>query len=206
MTVTIITPSDTFDLTTLARVKRELQITGTTSDEWLADIIHEESETFAGLTKRVLAEETVSETFDLKQTGLGLEFLRLSRYPTTSITTVDVDDTEVDAADYRLDGIKGMLFRISGTAKVRWTGSVATITYRGGYELLGTLPRRIESAVLTMVRARWFGGRRDPAIRSEEAYGVQRLIYSAGTTGSGQGLPPDVQSAVDYYMDYRSVA
>src|SRR4051812_46637445 len=165
MGVTVITANDTRDLTTIRRLKLELNIalTDSSQDELLAAWIHEESENFARMCKRVLSAELVSEDFDLRSingyratdsssaTTLRPDMgIVLSRYPVTEVQSVTLDGVDLDASSYAAEAEKGVLrrTRVSG-GPIGWSGIEMVVTYWGGYTLLGTLPRPIESAVLT---------------------------------------------------------
>lgn len=199
--LTVVTPSDTFDLTEIGRVKREMNITDSDRDELLTDLIHEESASFADMCTRVFASETVTETFYIR--WLRCEPLSLARYPVTSITSITEDGVTLDPTLYELDAASGLLHRLSAAGSFRstWMGSRTIVTYVGGYTLLTNLPRKIEAAVITMVKNRWFAKTRDPAVKVEDVVDVARLEYWVGAIGDG--LPPDVQDAVDTYRDVR---
>ena len=205
MTLTVVTPASTYDLTTLARVKRELGITDNSSDELLQDYISEQSDVFSGMCRRVFAQETVIQTFDLdinRFDWIGPNLV-LDRYPVSSIASLLVDDVAMTAGlDYELDAELGIVRRVSNGHRILWSGITATVTYTGGYQLLGALPRAIESAVLTMIKGRHFAASRDPAIRSENVYNVASVSY--GSSGAALGSQPaDVCAAVDLYTNYR---
>ncbi len=216
MGVTVITPMDTPDLTTIRRLKLELSIplTDSSQDELLTAWIHEESETFASMCKRVLAAETVSESFDLRaistessgfasgsRTDSGVI---LSRYPVIEVQSVTIDETEIDASTYVAESEAGKLRRArTSGGPTGWSGTELVVVYRGGYDsLLGTLPRRIERAVLTMCKSRKFSATRDPTVRSIQVIGAMSESYGdANATLHGQSA--EVEAAVAYYTDHR---
>lgn len=205
--ITILTPAETFDLTTLERAKLELGLatSDTSQDEFLTALIHDESEVFADLCKRTLAQERVEETFDVSMAPTAIN---LSRYPVTTMESVVIDGVTQDAATYDVLSRFGTLSRAPRTMlPLPWSGVQLVATYIAGYELLTTLPRSIERAVLTMVRARKYAASRDPAIRSENVIGVLSMSYG-GSSGdvTEDSLPPDVKSAVNYYKDHRGIA
>lgn len=210
--LTVIDPSETFDLTSLDRVKTELNVTNNDSDDRLEQLIHEESASFADLCNRVFASETVTETFRRVRGRNNLVPLGLKRYPVTSITSVVEDDVTLDITLYEVDAKTGLLYRLSDSDpefRAVWCASKIVVTYIGGYTLLTNLPRRIETAVIQMIMGRWFSGgasARDPSVKTEDVYGVARLEYWRGSAmggASSSSLPPDVQEAVDLYRDIR---
>lgn len=207
----VVTASATYDLTTLDRVKTELGISTNDHDDRLIDLIHDESADFADLCNRVFASEVVTETYRNVRGRNNLAPLELRRYPVTTVASVVEDDVTLDPTDYEVDWKTGLLYRLSSDFRSVWCASKIIITYTGGYILLTTLPRKIETAVLTMIMGRWFSGgssARDPAVRTEDVYGVARIDYWRPGTSSSSGfisssLPPDVQEAVDLYRDMR---
>jgi len=207
----VVTASSTYDLTTLDRVKTELNISTNDQDARLINLIHEESANFADLCNRVFASETVTETFRNVRGRNNLAPLELKRYPVTTVTSIVEDDVTLDPTDYEVDWKAGLLYRLSSDFRSVWCVSKLVVTYTGGYTLLTTLPRKIETAVLTMIMGRWFSGgtsARDPAVRTEDVYNVARIDYWRPGTSSSSGfisssLPPDVQEAVDLYRDIR---
>lgn len=211
--VTVISPSATQDLTVLDRVKRDLGIDNNDSDDRLTELIHEESASFTDLVCRILASETVIEEFRTQWGGhrqlisprQNVSVLRLTRYPVTEITSVtEGDDPVLDPSLYEVDAEPGLLYRLDADGNThQWMRRTTVVVYTGGYTLLDTLPRKIETAVLSMIRSRWFSIGRDPTVRSRNIVDVGTVTYWSGPTGAGAGsdvlFPPEVQSAIDTY-------
>jgi len=210
--VTVVTPATNTDLTTLARVKRELDIDDKKNDDILTDFVHEESAGFAGLVGRTLASETVTETFRIHSTGqwlyqsyhttnIRIDSLRLSRYPVTTISSVTEDDNApLDPTLYEVDANSGLLYRLDSFGnRIFWWGLKTVVSYTGGYVLPTDVPGKIQSACITLIRNRWFARKRDPAVKVEEITGVAREEFWVGPIGDG--LPADVQEAVDLFRD-----
>lgn len=173
--VTVLTPAESHDLTTLARVKRELgNIDTKAHDKTLRDWIAEASEDVAGRCNRVFGKETVSEKFEYS----GGSVLRLDRYPTlASGLTVTEVGTELVDADWELDAAPGWLYRMSDASRRCWPCGTITVQYTGGYELLGDLPRVLEQATILLVKARWHAWDRDPMERSVSTEGIDNVTY-----------------------------
>ncbi len=208
--VTVTTWSDTYDLTTVDRVKLELGITDNDSNDILTALVHEESASFADLVDRVLASETVTEQFNRRRGDRQhLDALYLTRYPVSSIISVtENQDAALASTLYEVDEDTGALYRLSTidpSFRTRWSASQVMVAYTGGYTLLDTLPRKIEQAVLTMIKNRWFARGRDPSVKSRMIVDVGTWTYSTGVTGVGTmiGQPSDVQEAIDIYRDIR---
>ena len=201
--VTVVTAAPTKDLTVLDRVKSELGLTDGSNDSLLVDLIHEESEKFADLVNRTLASETVIEEFDgrhLMRPGV----LALTRYPVTAIASVTENDdpTALDTSLYEVDAAAGLLSRFNDSGNLyTWTARKIVVAYTGGYTLLDTLPRQIETAVLALIRGRWFARSRDPSIKSRTIVDVGSWTYAVGPVpgSAGGSLPLEVQDAVDTY-------
>lgn len=145
MSVTILQPAQTFDLTTLARVQTELPQIRDTALDLLALTITEASAAISDYCHQVFAQETVQEDVP----AYGDAFLQLTRTPVLRIQTILYDSDLV--LDYSIeDAAQGLLFREQGwthTAPVKWWLSPFTVartevsrfhvTYTAGYVLPG---------------------------------------------------------------------
>lgn len=197
--LTVTTAADSYDLTTLETVKEELGDTTGVTDTLLRRWITEESANVARYCGRVLARETVTETFDLPVVRRNL---RLNRFPVASVTSVieDADDA-LDAAYYETDAETGALFRLGGSAVRRdWTAARVVVVYTGGYALLGALPRPIESAVLRLITRRYTARGRDPYLRAMSAPGLGEQQFWIPSDG-GPEMPPDIAGMLASYRD-----
>jgi hypothetical protein len=199
--LTVTTASATHDLTVLATVKEELGITGTASDALLARLIAEASADAERYCDRVFARETVEETFRLASPR---EVLLLSRYPAIEIASVTVDDAALEAAEWEADDPSGLLYRLSDATRISWAAGTVVVAYEAGYELLATLPREIERAVIIIVRDLWFEKARDAAIRSQEIPDVETISYlDPDKRPRRGGLPADAADRLDAYRSFR---
>ncbi len=199
--LSVSTAASVTKLTTLERVKLELEITDGASDAILNAKIDEASsdcEAFLGFR---VARETVAETFWHESGELAPEYLLLDRTPTVSITSVVRDDITMDATSYRLDPESGQLYALDWNAQgwpwfwYFYKGIV--VSYVGGYLLPGEtgrdLPAGIEGACIELVSDFWHAKGRDPSVREEEEPGVYRTAYWVGAVGESGELPPRVQ-------------
>lgn len=200
--LTVVTPSPTYDLTVLATVKEELGVTVSTYDARLARLIHEASADCERYCHgRVFAQETVTETF---RNVWGLRApLVLDRYPVTAITSVVVDGTTLAADEYEVDGSSGILWRLSSDTRISWAGYKIAVTYTGGFELLATLPRDVERACIEQIKALFYGGPRDPNLKSVDVPGVMSETYWVGGVGEDDAVCPQ---AADRLAAYRKPA
>lgn len=199
-------------LTTLARVKRELDITGTDADRdaTLNDKIDEASSDIEAALGFPVARETVRETFWRDGQDFSPDRLILDRTPVAQITSVTVDDTVIDASLYRLEPNTGELFALtsSGQPFVWLFYKSVVVLYAGGYilpaESGSTLPVGIQGACIELISDYWAAKGRDPSVRSEEMPGVRRVDYWVGAVGEAGELPPRVVMKLAPYR--RAVA
>jgi uncharacterized phiE125 gp8 family phage protein len=207
--VEIVTPAESELLTTLERVKAELQITTDANDEILeAKIAEASSDIQAALGKR-LPRENLKETFwhddELRVAHLGnpaQTTLFLNRTPVAAIASVTVDDIVLDPSEYRLDPDAGLLDRLSTDGipcAWRFCKSVI-VAYIGGFILPGqdgrNLAYAIEGAVVALVSDYWASRGRDPTLRSESIPGVIDRQFWVGAVGDPGLLPPRVLASI----------
>lgn len=128
------------DLTTLARIKTRLDITGAGEDALISQLITDVSgrvETF--LDRQVLVEAAKVEFIDIHASEVD-QIISLAAYPITALTTIHYDteqvygtDTLLVAADYRLlrNGDTGQVMmkirmvEAPGALKVTYAGGMA---------------------------------------------------------------------------------
>lgn len=202
--LTITTAPSVTKLVTLDRVKAEFSITTSANDAILNSKIDEATSDIEMHLRRDLSRATVSQTF-WSDGDHCANCLSLERYPAPSITSVTVDDVEVDASEYRLDGDAGLLYRLdsSGYPCVWiWCKSIVVI-YAGGYLLPGetgrNLPPVLEGAALDLVQSYWSARGRDPLVRSEDVPGLGSVEYWVGAVGEAGELPPSVVSKISHF-------
>ena len=169
----------------------------------LQRLISEQSEVAASWCRRPLAQATVIDSFRLQDCyGYQYEPLIPSRRPIASITEIVEDGTTLVETDYEYDEDTGFLWRLdSNEDRVGWTGKTV-LTYVGGYELLTTLPRDIERAVISMIKQNWFSLSRDPMTRSETVDGIGRVDFWVGSVPGSGALPADAVTLLEPYRRY----
>jgi hypothetical protein len=192
--LTVLTPASSRALTTLATVRDEIGITDDAADARLERWIDEASERIETYLARVLAAETVRETFRL--TGAP-GCLGLARRPVTAITSIDADGVTLASDQYEIDAAAGLLYPISGDRRVRWSASTVIVTYTAGYMSVEALPRPIETACIDLLRHRWAARDRDPMLRSLAIPGVVTEQYWVGATGDDGAMPPEIAALLD---------
>lgn len=208
--LTVLAPSNTFDLTVLATVKDELQIDGTKSDNTLRRYITQASAAIAQYCNRVLAKQGYREAFWATRDAYpylipgGLDKLQLAAWPLGAVTAVIEDEVPLVAdADYRVAYDEGQLIRLDANGYPKpWPALPLQVDYTAGYDLIETLPPDIEDACIRMVKARWNARGRDPFLkaRSVDIPGVRstRDEWWVSTSPVGN-MPPDIADLLDNY-------
>lgn len=196
--VTVTVPKTDSALTTLARVKLELDITGTDKDDILQLKIDEASGDIEAALGFPVPRETVAETFWQEGVIATPNALILDRTPIASITSVVVDDVTYASSLYRYDAGTGELFALDSSGyPTFWCFSKSiVVTYAGGYilpaESNSNLPDGIQGACVDLLQCYWFWKGRDPTVKSEAAPGVMTYEYWVGAVGEAGELPPNV--------------
>lgn len=205
----ILTPAATQDLTTLAAIKAELQLTDSSDDAVLADLIRQSSSMISTHCRRIFGKETVRETFQFTYGSCG-HVLLLQRTPVVEIISVHEDDRLLLDTDYMVDEQTGRLIRVYAGHQVDWWPIRATVDYIGGYELLAELPYDVERCCLDMVKRLYFSRNRDPSLRGEKILDVIEQSYFGSAANGGavagagfpsDGLPSDIAGRLTPYRN-----
>ena len=192
--LTVLTPASSRALTTLATVKDEIGITDDGADARLGRWIDEVSERIETYLGRVLATETVQETF--RPAG-SPGCLRLARRPVAAVANIAVDGVTLAGDQFEIDATAGLLYPISDGQRVRWFACTVIVTYTAGYASVAALPRPIETACIGLLRHRWAARDRDPMLRSLAIPGVATEQYWVGATGDQGDMPPEIAALLD---------
>ncbi len=199
-------------LTTLATLKEDLGISGSSDDDQLNRIINAASDRVETYCQRSFYRVTTETD---RVPGYGWTKMYLARTPVNSITSVTYDGDTVDSDNYNLrDADSGLVEKAGGwvwsahnandITKGPMPGSeryLYLFTYDGGWYTpkqydddnsnTRALPWDIEDACLEICRALWYAKKRgDPSIVSEKlmdwsaSYGS-----SAATVDAESGLP-----------------
>jgi hypothetical protein len=186
-----------FDLTTIADVKTELGITSSSLDDVLQDQVTLYSKIIASMCDRVFANQTVIETFVLGYRECPTS-LPLSRFPVVAVDTVEIDGTEISAANYEADPETGLLHYICG----HWYGRRVEVTYNAGYDLPDDAPAPLARACVEFVKDQRLTQGRDPSIREITDEG-QTVSYFSSASVSGTGALP--QTVADLIAPFRKM-
>jgi uncharacterized phiE125 gp8 family phage protein len=206
---TVTSASASHELTTLAVVKAELNLTSVDSarDDVLARYIAEASAAIENFCNRVFVVESIKDRFypsrevPLQTIVGGVDPIQLSRWPVTTLTSVREDgEILVEDDDFVLDAARGHVIRLDANAyPSRWGASPIVAEYAAGY---GAIPADVSDAAIRTVCGRFYARGRDPMLRAENVAGVWEAQYwvAAGADDmGGANLPPGVQSLLDNY-------
>lgn len=209
--LTVSTPATVTDLTTLDRVKSDLQITGSSEDDYLrgqiaavTDLIVRHLGIVPAGASRTLARETLVETLRPDQMR---ERILLSRFPVVSIDSITEDDEAV--AEYEIeDAASGIVRRLDEDGdRSCWVAGKIIATYTAGWVMPGQpgadLPAAIEAAAVELVGSFRSARSRDPLVRQESVPGVADVSYWVQSPAEAGELPPAV---VTKLAPYRRIA
>jgi len=171
--LTVTSPALYGDLVTVARVKNELGLTTSADDAKIEDMIAEASSLLAHYCNR----ETfgVEQVTQIERQPFSLYAITLGRDLAPAITSVTVDGSTLDPAEYELDG--ALLYRLYDDERVAWSAKKVTIDYTAGFNVPDEAPPALSRAALDMVVGMYRGQGRDSAIRSEQVEGVGQVSY-----------------------------
>ena len=182
----VLEPAKKTDLTLIATVRTELEISDRSMDVQLRAYIKQASNTICGHCNRTFAKETFTEGF---RASNGASHLIFSRYPVESVVSVVSGGVTLPADGYEIDHANGFVHRVRNGDPLPWSPGKTVITYRAGYDLPAGLPEGVERACILLVKMYASAGDRDPMIRSETIEGAGSAEYFSG---AGTGLPPEV--------------
>lgn len=198
-------PAASHDLTTLAAVKQELNITSRSDDDWISGQITQFSKAAMAFCGRVFARESLIETIRLPRSIAPPDHLppplALSRFPVSTVESVLEDGIELSGTDWELrDADCGFLTRLDGSDRPKkWVPSKIIVSYTAGWVLPGNigrnLPEDIEAAIISAVKASIFSRTRDQSISKESVVGVGSVDYSIVSAV----LPADALSILNGY-------
>jgi hypothetical protein len=191
-------------LTTLATLKAELGVTGSSQDTRLSGLILQVSDAIETFCDRKFHRRTLTQiVLQPNRT------IYLSAWPVVSIASITDSGVAWTTDDYTLDADEGIIKRsLYGVGYGSPCGydfwSSLSIVYTGGFILPGNegadLPGDVERACLDLASRYFHGGGRDPALRSETIPGVLEQSWSAvDSIQTVGGLPLDVARSLTGY-------
>lgn len=207
MSLTVSVPAVTNRLTSLAAVKRELEITTIADDKLLWDQIQQASDFIVRFTGRDFARERVTEKLPAK----GAVKLLLERVPIVTLHSVMFDGSTISSTSYEIDNADaGILFRkIGWTTTQLFTHHIVEhplgdgrrdweFDYTAGYLTPGStagpsnLPGDVERACIDLVKISHLRRSDDPGIQSQRTGDASESRF--GTVEIG--IPPSIKESL----------
>ncbi|WP_316234660.1 phage head-tail connector protein [Bradyrhizobium sp. SZCCHNR1020] len=201
---TVTKAADSYDLTTLAAVKGELEIDVNSKDAVLEQYIGEASTAIAQYCNQPLVAETVQDVIypardpQLQVLTGRLAELQLSRWPVIEVVSiVENAVTLVEGVDFIVDPKLGKLYRLGTDGRIRqWSAWPKTVQFRAGFE---KIPKDVAGKAIAMVVKRYAAKGRDPNLRTEDIPGVVSRSWWIATGGDSGNMPPDITDVLDNY-------
>lgn len=209
-TVTAAAAGDTRRLTTKAKVKALLGLSGTTDDSLLDDLIDRVSAdcaSYCGLAADGAGGFPTFGAETLRATWYNLDrcrddILLLPWRPKLAVTAVAENGVTLTLnTDYRgLDG--GLLQRLSGGLPTIWAPQwTVVVDLTAGWSLPAGVDPALEGRVIDQVKLQYQGRKRDNAIRSESVPSTYQASYAVigGDSIGASGLLVSLEAALDRY-------
>jgi hypothetical protein len=199
-TIVVVAPATSIDLITLDELKRAINISGTTQDAMLSDIITRISADIAALcNNRVFGYESVIETFT--EISTNPQRLFLARYPVKPDDIISI----TSGGQSLTPGSNGLLLD-SMWGKLTWQGGTfsdqAIIAYSGGFHLPEEAPPALKQAVVLLGREAYYASiRGDQNVRmighkeSRIIYFDPNVLARGALSGGGSGGSPATRAA-----------
>lgn len=197
----IVTPAVDTKLTTRDIVKEELGITGTSEDQLIDRLIDQASDFIVSFTGRWFVKETVKETIP----AYGFHYLRLTRTPVVSLTSVKFSGYDIDPSSVLIyDAKAGILYKKDGpftstqylvhdveTRLAGYGNPLWEFVYTAGYDPPSVaspsdpMPMDIVRACTDIVKWYYRSKRTDPSV-------VKRTLGEASETRMQFSVPPTI--------------
>lgn len=193
--LTVTAPRADLKLVSVDALKAELEITGTSQDDFLAEMLDRVSQMVEAHCNQVFALEGVSEVFRLDHCTTEL---RLARFPVVQIDSI-ILGTDTVLEEYECEEKSGVLYRLSEDERISWETGKIEVAYSAGYE---PMHGQIAEAVLRLAKLGNAARTRDPSLRSEN---ILEGLYSYqlfGREDSKGGLPSDVADLLRPFVNY----
>lgn len=208
MTVTVITAPSSTDLTTLAMVKSYLDITDSSKDTILSQLIKVSSAQIVSYCGRDFAQTTVDEALPSE----GGYRLVLSGFPVTTLTSVKYKTVAVDTDEYYLNPAKAGFLDNTSSWENTDDALDYVIRYTYGYilpSMAGTrdLPYDVEQAAVELTKINYLNKSRDTSISKEDFPQVYSVDYgsfdSPSSVAAASSLPLTVAALLAPYRRYK---
>lgn len=182
MAVEVITPAETFRLTTVDAVRAEAGAAAEGLDDAAIEtLIDQASGQVAVYCRRVFARETVEETVEY-----GSGAILLARTPVVEIHTIN--GAAFAGSGFRIDKGAGIIRSASGVRSWSDRAPPVVVVYTAGYALPGeddrNLPVNVERATALLAATILGNRQRDILVKSESVEGIGRTDYWMPGQGS----------------------
>jgi hypothetical protein len=203
-TVEIVSQSDPFvyDLVSLDRLKGALLITDATEDTALQSSVTHWSKIIAEDVGRVFALQDVIETIRFNFREWTWYFpsyessIRLARAPVLEITSLALDDVEIDADKYDFNSELGVIFLRVPYYVVR----KVVIAYSAGYVLPDEAPEKLQQACIQAIgEGRLQAQNQGQDIRDIRHGDTGISYFSRVQPGEAGAIPPGVKELIASY-------
>jgi uncharacterized phiE125 gp8 family phage protein len=161
-------------LITTTEVKRWLNLDGSGDDDFLQEAINDWSDAVETRCGRIIKQATYT---DEAHDG-GKKAVLLLHPPVSSITSITVDDDELESDEYVYDEKSGIVRMVSGYAFEGVNGEV-TVTYVGGYD---PVPGDLKRAMMQLAALEYYlsGRGRKALAKRGESMGNGSVSYERG--------------------------
>ena len=148
-----------------------------------------------GVNEPTLRRETIAETYRLSECMAGLF---LSRPLAPAIVSITEDGTAVDAADYELDAVCGIVRRLDNDEYDEWEAAKVIVTYQAGFSVV---PSDLKLAMQKLVSSITASEGRDPSLKRLKVDGVSEHEWWVGPVSD----PIIPQEVMDLLAPYRKI-
>lgn len=161
-------------LITLAEIKEWLKLSGSGDDDFLQGAINDWSDTIEKRFGRIIKSANYT---DERHPG-GKRSVLLKNFPVSAVSSITVDDDELDSGDYAVDMDSGIIKLKNGLNFDGGPGGIL-ISYTGGYD---TVPGDLKRSVKQIVALEFYlsGHGRKALSRRSEGTGEGSVTYERG--------------------------
>jgi hypothetical protein len=179
--VSVLREAEDISLVSLHDARIGLNMTGVSADtdRQVELMVRWASSEIARFCNRVLAQETVEETF----LEINAQRVFLTRFPVKTIETIYENGILLTSADYEIDAAAGKLVKPDLSA---WTVPIV-ITYTGGYDCPNEVPPDLAKAAVLMTRSAYYAAvRGDASIRMVSHKGSRVMYFDPNAAAAKQ--------------------
>jgi len=208
MAITVVSAAESNDLTSLANVKADLNISGSDDDAYLGRLISSTSSAIESYCGRKFAQQTITETL----ANDGSDTIVLSRHPVATLSSITYKGATVSSDDYFLDSAEAGIVRHD----TKWNNTGRqldyAVEYTYGYVLpsfsSGTVdfPKDLEYAVISTIKAAYYDRNSNPNIAKEsipQVYSIERFGAGSGKLAPST-IPYEALQILDMYRNVRA--